>query len=124
MSTVDAQHTEELGVETELEGTVVPTVPTDSVAPLFTNPADWFVPTFPERLEDLDVSVGCLADLALKTVPLDSDCTTASIASRFYLGTMTTESLLQRLTREKFIEIKGLVGIQNHRYAMLDNGWQ
>jgi len=109
MGTGDAQHTEELTVETELEGAIAPTVPTDSsVAPLFTNPADWFVPVFPERLEDLDVSVGCLSDLALKTVPLESDCTTASIAARMHLGMVITESLLQRLTREKFIEIKRL----------------
>jgi|SRR5579859_130506 len=124
MSNVDAQHTEELGVETELEGTVVvPAVPTDSVAPLFTNPADWFVPPFPEKLEGLDVSAGFLADLALKTVPLDAECSTASIAHRMRLGMLITEALLQRLTHEKLIEIKGMVGLHNHRYAMLDHGW-
>jgi hypothetical protein len=123
MSNVEAQHAEELGVETELEGTVVPAVPTDSVAPLFTNPADWFVPPFPEKLEDLDVSPGFLCDLALKTVPLDAECTTTSIAHRMRLGMLITEALLQRLPHDKFIEIKGMVGLHNHRYAMLDHGW-
>ena len=123
MSTAEVQHVEELAAEIELEGAVIPAVPTDSVAPLFTNPADWFVPPFPERLEDLDVGAGFLADLALKTVPLDSDCTTASVANRMRLGMLITEALLQRLTHEKFIEIKGMVGLHNHRYAMLDHGW-
>jgi len=124
MSTADVQHTEDVAVDAELGGLVTPEIPTDSVTPLFTNPADWFVPPFPERLEALDVNPGFLADLALKTVPLDSDCTTATIANRMHLGIMITEALLQRLTHDKFIEIKGVVGLHNHRYAMLDHGWQ
>lgn len=96
----------------------------DAQTPLvFTNPADWFVPPFPEKLGDLDVSPGFLADMALKTVSLDADCTTASVASRLRLGMRITEDLLQRLCREKLVEIKGVVGLHNHRYAMLDRGW-
>jgi hypothetical protein len=124
MSRVDVQHDEELTVATEPEGVIVPAVSTDFVAPLFTNPADWFVPPFPEKLEDLDVNPGFLADLALKTVPLDSDCTTVSIATRMHLGMLITEALLQRLVHDKSIEIKGMVGLHNHRYGMLDRGWQ
>jgi MoxR-like ATPase len=124
MSTADLQHPEEVAVETELGGPVAADIPADSVEPLFTNPADWFVPPFPEKMEDLDVNPGFLADLALKTVPLDTDCTTATIAARMHLGMMITEALLQRLCQDKFIEIKGVVGLQNHRYAMLDHGWQ
>ena len=124
MSTVDVQHDVELTVEAEPEGVIVPAVPTDSVAPLFTNPADWFVPPFPEKLEDLDVNPGFLADLALKTVPLDSDCTTATIAARLCLGMLITEALLQRLVHDKFVEIKGMVSLHNHRYGMLDHGWE
>ena len=124
MSRVDVQQDVELTVDTGPEGVIVPAVPTDSVAPLFTNPADWFVPPFPERLEDLDVTPGFLAGLALKTVPLDSDCTTISIATRMHLGMLITEALLQRLVQDKFIEIKGMVGLHNHRYGMLDHGWQ
>ena len=62
--------------------------------------------------------------MALKVVPLDVDCTTFSIATRLRLGMMITEALLQRLCHEKFIEVKGLVGLHNHRYAMLDHGWE
>ena len=124
MDTVEVQHNEEQAVETELGGTIVPAVPTDFATPLFTNPADWFVPPFPEKLEDLDINPGFLADLALKTVPLDSDCTTISIAKRLHLGMMITESILQRLVHDKFIEIKGMVGLHNHLYGMLDHGWE
>jgi MoxR-like ATPase len=124
MSTVNQQPAEKLAVETELENAVVPAIPTDSVTPVFTNPADWFVPPFPEKLEDLDVNPGFLADLALKTVPLDAECSTATIAARLHLGLLITEALLQRLCHEKFIEIKGIVGLHNHRYAMLDHGWR
>src|SRR5271169_4133377 len=120
MSAADLQHIEEVAVEPELKGPVTPDIPTDSTAPLFTNPADWFVPPFPQKLEDLDVNPGFLADLALKTVPLDVDCTTFSIATRLRLGMMITEALLQRLCHEKFIEAKGVAGLHNHRYAMLD----
>jgi hypothetical protein len=124
MSTADLQHPEEVAVEAELGGPVAADIPSDSVEPLFTNPADWFVPPFPEKMEDLDVNPGFLADLALKTVPLDTDCTTGTIAARMHLGMMITEALLQRLCQDKFIEIKGVVGLHNHRYAMLDHGWQ
>lgn len=123
MSAVDLEHTEELTSDAVPEAPTLASVPTDSLAPLFTNPADWFVPSFPDGLEDLDVSSGFLADLALKTVPLDSDCTTATIASRLRLGMMITEALLQRLCHDKFIEVKGMVGLHNHRYSMLDHGW-
>ena len=124
MSTVDPRHAQDLTVDAELENAVGPAFPTDSITPVFTNPADWFVPPFPEKPEDLDVSPGFLGDLALKTMPLDAECTTATIAARLCLGMLITEALLQRLCQEKLIEVKGMVGLHNHRYAMLDHGWK
>jgi predicted ATPase with chaperone activity len=124
MGTAEIQHPEDLMIGLEPDNAVVSATPTDSGAALFTNPADWFVPPFPEKLEDLDINPGFLADLALKVVPLDVDCTTFSIATRLRLGMMITEALLQRLCHEKFIEAKGVVGLHNHRYAMLDHGWE
>src|SRR4029077_10966843 len=106
MGIVDVQHNDEPMVGLEPENAIASAAPADSVTPLFTNPADWFVPAFPEKLEDLDVNPGFLADLALKVVPLDVDCTTFSIATRLRLGMMITEALLQRLCHEKFIEAK------------------
>src|ERR1035437_7298228 len=124
MSPVQIENAEEFAPETALEGTELPAISNDSAAPQFTNPADWFVPPFPKKLQDLDVGPGFLADLALKVVPLDPDFTTSTVASRLCLGMMITEALLQRLCHEKYIEVKGLVGLQNHRYGMLERGWQ
>ena len=76
MGSVDVQNADELIAAAELDNTIVSAPVADPAAPLFTNPADWFVPAFPEKLEDLDVNPGFLADLCLKTVPLDTDCTT------------------------------------------------
>jgi len=125
MNPAEIEHAEEVAVDTELESSILPAVSSDpTTSSPFTNPADWFVPRFPERLEDLDVNPGFLADLALKIIPLTADCTTAGVAARLCLGMMITEALLQRLCREQFIEVKGLVGLQNHRYGMLDRGWR
>jgi predicted ATPase with chaperone activity len=82
-----------------------------------------FVPSAPERLEELEVSPAFLADLALKTLSLDPEGTTSSIAARMRLGMIITEALLQRLYRDKLIEIKGMIGMHHHRYAVLDRGW-
>lgn len=85
---------------------------------------DPFVPSFPEKIDQLDVSPGFLTDLALKHVSLEPDCTTAQIAERMKLGKIITDNLLQGLTREKFIEMKGVSGLHNHRYDMLERGWE
>jgi predicted ATPase with chaperone activity len=82
-----------------------------------------FVPPFPEKLEDLDIPVGFLNDLALKAMSMDSDATTSSIAEQLHLGMVVTDLLLQRLSRDKFIEVKGVIGLHHQRYGMLDRGW-
>jgi hypothetical protein len=82
------------------------------------------IPPFADNLEKLDVSKGFLVDMALKSVALESDCTTTNIAKRLGLGIMVTDALLEQLYRDKQIEKKGVVGLHNHRYAMLDRGWQ
>jgi hypothetical protein len=124
MNPAEIESAEALAVDSQAAANILPSIAADSTTAQFTNPADWFVPKFPERLEDVDVSPGFLADLALKIIPLTSDCTTSGVAARLCLGMMITETLLQRLCREQFIEVKGLIGLHNHRYGMLDRGWQ
>jgi hypothetical protein len=80
-------------------------------------------PPFAERLKDLDVSASFLQDMALKAASLETECTTATIAGRLHLGIMVTDALLDRLYKDALIEKKGVVGLHNHRYAMLDRGW-
>ena len=81
-------------------------------------------PVVPETVEDTGLSFGFLADLALKSVSIDANCTTDRVADKIKLPVTVAELLLQHLYREKLIEIRGLVGFHNHRYAMLDRGWE
>jgi len=81
-------------------------------------------PTRPPSIDELDVNVGFLSELALKIVSLSAECTTASVSSRLKLGIIETEALLQRLVDQRLIEVKGLIGLSNHRYTMLERGWQ
>lgn len=84
---------------------------------------DAFRPSFPHRLEELDVSLTFLADLALKALSLEPTSTSSEIAERLRLGLTATDQILQRLNRDKLVEIKGVVGTHNHRYGMLERGW-
>jgi predicted ATPase with chaperone activity len=82
-----------------------------------------FSPRFLEAPEQLDLNLSFLTDLALKTLSEDAESTTASVAERLHLGVLITETVLQRLYRENLIEMKGSIGLQNHRYALLERGW-
>jgi hypothetical protein len=81
-------------------------------------------PPVPLKVEDTGLDFGFLADLTLKTVYADANCTTERAAERLKLTLPVTQELLQHLYREKFVEIRGLVGYGNNRYGMLDRGWQ
>jgi hypothetical protein len=81
-------------------------------------------PPIPERLEDTGLDFGFLADLTLKTVYSDTNCTTIRAVEKLKLPGTIIGPLLQHLTHERFIEIRGHVSIQNNRYAMLDRGWE
>lgn len=82
-----------------------------------------FAPPIPESIEQTGLSFQFLADLALKTSATESTLTTASIADRMSLPLTLVEQLLQHLYREKLVEIRGNVGFNNQRYALLDRGW-
>jgi len=58
-----------------------------------------------QALEDYSALLDQQADaMALKTVSLEMDCTTSTIAEKLRLGMVATEALLQELYREKLIE--------------------
>jgi predicted ATPase with chaperone activity len=80
-------------------------------------------PRFPESLDQLDLSRNLLVDLVLKTLSVDDNRTTASVAERLRLGLVITETILQQLYHEKYIETKGRIALHNTRYEMLDRGW-
>ncbi len=80
-------------------------------------------PPVPEELQDTGVSEGFLCDLALKHVAMVPEPTTASIAELMHLPRSLTEDVLQKLYREKLIEVKVQSTVGSTRYAMLDHGW-
>lgn len=57
--------------------------------------ADEFAPPFPGTLEELDVSTGFLADLALKAVSLGAEATTAGVAGRWRVVGLASQRLLR-----------------------------
>jgi predicted ATPase with chaperone activity len=83
-----------------------------------------FAPPIPESIEETGLSHQFLADLALKTAATESSLTTATIAERLCLPLPLVEQLMQHLYREKLVEIRGSVGFNNNRYALLDRGWE
>ena len=91
-----------------------------SVTPLTPN----IMPPRPLKVETTGLDFGFLADLVLKIVYADANCTTERAAEKAKLSMPVAEELLQHLYREKFVEIRGLVGYGNNRYGMLDHGWQ
>jgi hypothetical protein len=82
-----------------------------------------FAPPFPQQLDELDTNITFLTGLALRAISLEADCTTANVANRLRLGLMITDTLMEQLYRDRLVEKKGVVGMSNHRYAMLDRGW-
>ena len=80
-------------------------------------------PPVPEELPDTGISEGFLCDLALKHVAMMPEPTTNAVAEQINLPRTLTEELLQKLYREKFIEVKMQSAVGSTRYAMLDHGW-
>ena len=77
----------------------------------------------PELIEQTGLSTAFLADLALKIVSSDSECTSERMAESLKLPMGISENLMQHLYREKYIDIRERSGVQRNRYAMLDRGW-
>src|ERR671924_2109007 len=82
------------------------------------------VPPAPLKADNTQLDFAFLADLALKTVYADANSTTERAAEKMKLAMPVAEEVLQHLYREKFIEIRGLISFGNHRYGLLDRGWQ
>ncbi|MCM3872069.1 MAG: hypothetical protein ND895_15410 [Pyrinomonadaceae bacterium] len=80
-------------------------------------------PPAPEELSDTNVGEGFLCDLALKHVAMVPEPTTTAIAERLHLPRTLTEEILQKLYREKLIEVRLQTTVGSTRYAMLDHGW-
>jgi hypothetical protein len=80
-------------------------------------------PTMPELIEQTGLNYSFLADLALKIVSSDADCTSERMSEKIKLPMGISENVMQHLYREKYIDIRERSGVQRQRYAMLDRGW-
>src|SRR6266542_1385059 len=80
-------------------------------------------PPNPEELADTGVAPGFLCDLALKHLAMLPEPTTAAVAEGLRLPKTLTEDILQKLYREKLIEVRLQTTVGSTRYAMLDHGW-
>jgi hypothetical protein len=80
-------------------------------------------PPVPEELADLGVGEGFLCELALKHVAMIPEPTTSAIAERLHLPRALAEEILQKLYREKLIEVRLQSAVGSTRYGMLDHGW-
>src|SRR5688500_14522785 len=80
-------------------------------------------PPVPEELADLGTGEAFLCDLALKHVAMLPEPTTATVAERMRLPRSLTEEILQKLYREKLIEVRLQTSVGATRYSMLDHGW-
>ncbi len=80
-------------------------------------------PPVPEELTELGVGEGFMCDLALKHVAMLPEPTTTAVAERLHLPRALTEEILQKLYREKLIEVRLQTAFGSTRYGMLDHGW-
>lgn len=80
-------------------------------------------PPVPEELSELGIGEGFMCDLALKHVAMLPEPTTATVAERLHLPRALTEEILQKLYREKLIEVRLQTAFGSTRYGMLDHGW-
>jgi hypothetical protein len=80
-------------------------------------------PPVPEELAELGTGEAFLCELALKHVAMLPEPTTATVAERMRLPRSLTEEVLQKLYREKLIEVRLQTSVGATRYSMLDHGW-
>ncbi len=80
-------------------------------------------PPLPEELSQTGVAEGFLCDLTLKHVAMLPDPTTSLVAEQLHLPRSLSEEILQKLYREKLIEVRIQATVGSTRYAMLDKGW-
>ena len=80
-------------------------------------------PPVAEELADLGVGEAFLCELALKHVASLPEPTTTAVADRMHLPRALTEEILEKLYREKLIEVRLQTAVGSTRYSMLDRGW-
>src|SRR6476620_438780 len=80
-------------------------------------------PPVAEEIADLGIGEAFLCDLALKHVAMLPEPTTNAVSDGLRLPRSLTEEILEKLYREKLIEVRLQTAVGSTRYSMLDRGW-
>lgn len=79
-------------------------------------------PEAPPDVYATGLPANILSDLALKFCYTVPQCTSEWVASQMHLPMPLIEDLLQQMKNEQLLEVLGLLGHFNHRYAITDRG--
>src|ERR671923_2866500 len=99
---------------------VRPAAPSQSASPVQAP-----LPPEPQSIEQTGLSLGFLADLALKTLYLRGQMTMVEIASSLGLAiTGVTDRVMEFLKSERLVEIRGGAGISSasYQFVIVDRG--
>lgn len=94
----------------------------DPASPPLIDQEGALAPEAPRDLASTGVDPVFLAELALKLTHTVPQCTTRWVCEEICLPLPMTEDLLQQLARDHLVEVQGIEGPFNHRYAITKKG--
>ncbi|HXE62512.1 MAG TPA: hypothetical protein VN519_03180 [Bryobacteraceae bacterium] len=80
------------------------------MSPTLAASAERFWPAIPRVLEDIDVSEHLLLDIAMRHIYLRGTCSIEMLAGMMKLSIEIAETIFRRLSDQKFIEVRRMVG--------------
>jgi len=91
------------------------------LSPTLAASAERFWPPIPRVLEDIDVSEHLLLDIAMRHIYLRGTCSIEMLAGMMKLSIEIAETLFRRLSDQKFIEVRRMVG-DDYIFALSPSG--
>ena len=91
------------------------------MSPTLAASAERFWPPIPRVLEDIDVSEHLLLDIAMRHIYLRGTCSIEMLAGMMKLSIEIAETLFRRLSDQKFIEVRRMVG-DDYIFALSPSG--
>src|SRR5689334_10993577 len=95
---------------------------TDSAFPAMAEHGEVLAPEAPRDLAATGIDRNFLYDLTLKTIQTVPQGNTKWVADQPRLPSPLAEEMLQQMAREHLVEVLGLEGPFNHRYAITGRG--
>jgi hypothetical protein len=91
------------------------------MSPTLAASTERFWPAIPRVLEDIDVSEHLLLDIAMRHIYLRGTCSIEMLAGMMKLSIEIAETLFRRLSDQKFIEVRRMVG-DDYIFALSPSG--